>query len=111
VTVILALVTGPGHTGTAGWLNTAVGIADDLLFLTISGFAATVWAAREAYGPARRWFGLAVSLICLARGALGFARLEGWLGFAAPLSFLALVAALSVRMLRQPRPAAAGSPG
>jgi ABC-type Fe3+-siderophore transport system permease subunit len=104
VTVALAVAADPEHTGTAGWLNDAVGIADDLLFLAIGGFAATVWAARDAYRPGLRWFAAAVSLACFARGVLGFVELEGWLDVVAPFAFLALVAALSVRLLRPSRP-------
>ena len=100
VTVALALVADPARAVTAGRLNDAAGVADDLLFLAISGFAATVWAARHAYHPALRWFAAAVSLCCLARAVLGFAQLQGWLDVAAPFAFLALIAALSVHLLR-----------
>lgn len=99
VALVLAFTTDPG---TAHALNVVSGILDDLLFLVISGFAATVWAARAVFRPWLRGLAVVVSLICVARGILGLAQVQGPLDWIAPLAFIALIAALSVEMLRRP---------
>ncbi len=101
-TLALALAADPAHPGTARWLNIAFGLTDDLLFLTISGFAATVWSGREAYPPWLRGIAVLVSLVCAARGVLGLVGVQGLLDNIAPIAFLVLIGALSVVMLRRP---------
>ena len=102
--LILAFIADPGHTDVAHGLNVAAGITDDLLFLIISGFAATVWAGRAAYRPWLRGIAVVVSLLCLIRGVLGFVQVQGPFDVAAPIAFLVLIAALSIRMLRRRSP-------
>ncbi|WP_433296315.1 hypothetical protein ACQP2F_38090 [Actinoplanes sp. CA-030573] len=103
VTAVLALAADPAHPATSGRLNAAAAIADDLLFLSVAGFAATVWSARGAYRPVLRWFAAAVSVVCLLRGVLGVAEREGVLGTVAPFAFLVLVVAVGVSADRRPR--------
>jgi len=102
--LVLALVADPRHTGAAHAINAGAGLADDVLFLVIAAFAATVWAARTAYRPWLRGSAVVVGLLCLTRGVLGFAHLHGVLDAVGPIAFLGLVAALSVRMWLAGRP-------
>jgi hypothetical protein len=101
VALILAFIADPRHIDAAHGLNIAAGITDDLLFLIIASFAATVWAGRTAYRPWLRGIAAVVSLLCLIRGVLGFAHVQGPFDVAAPIAFLILIAALSIRMLRR----------
>jgi hypothetical protein len=99
-TLLLAVTADPAHIGAAHALNVIAGLADDVLFLTISGFAAVIAARRGTYRPWLRAIAVGTSAVCLARGVLGFAHMQSWLDAAAPLAFLGLVAALSIRLLR-----------
>jgi hypothetical protein len=98
-TLVLALTADPRHADSAHALNVTAAVADDLLFLTISGFAAAVWAGRSAYRPWLRGLAVVTSAVCLARGVLGLAGVQSWLDIAGPLTFVALVGALSIRLL------------
>ena len=73
---------------------------DDVLFLFICGFAATVWAGRAAFRVWVRAIAVVVSVVCLVRGVLGLAQVQGPFDVAAPIAFLVLVGALSIRMLQ-----------
>jgi hypothetical protein len=97
----LAMIADPQHSSSAHAVNIASGIADDLLFLIVSGFAAIVSTPRAAYRPWLRGIALVAVVICLVRGVLGFAQVQGPFDITAPLAFLALIAALSIRMLNR----------
>jgi quinol-cytochrome oxidoreductase complex cytochrome b subunit len=99
--LILTMIADPQHSNTAHAINIASGIADDLLFLIIAGFAAIVSTRRAAYRPWLRGIAVVAVVICLVRGVLGFAQVHGVSDIAAPLAFLALIAALSIRMLNR----------
>lgn len=98
--LVLALTADPEHTGFAHGLNVASGLVDDVLFLFICGFAATVWAGRAAFRVWVRAIAVVVSVVCLVRGVLGLAQVQGPFDVAAPIAFLVLVGALSIRMLQ-----------
>jgi hypothetical protein len=58
-------------------------------------------AGRPVYGPWLRGLAVVAGAICLVRGVLGLAQVQGPFDTAAPLVFLALVAGLSIRMLHR----------
>jgi hypothetical protein len=103
VAIVLALTADPAHTGLAHGLNVAYTVIDNVVFLFIGAFAATVWAGRAAYPVWLRALAVVVSLVCLVRGVLGFVPVHSAFDVAAPVAFLVLIAALSIQLLRSSR--------
>jgi hypothetical protein len=108
ITLILALVADPAHTAAAGTYNQVEPRGDDLLFLGVTLFAASV---AVYLGRSPRWLGVlatAVVVLCLLRLTLELVgRPRGALDALAPISFLVLIGALAWLCFRGfPRPAA-----
>jgi hypothetical protein len=97
ITLTLAIVADPGHARTAGRLNALEPRGDDLLFVGILIFAATV-AIR--LGPRLRLLGLlaiSVAASSLARLVLEVTgRRRGILEAVGPLSFVVLMVAMAI---------------
>jgi hypothetical protein len=95
--LVLALVPGLTLGATGGWARATV-LTDVVLSVAIAAFA-TACAASAATTWLRLAAG-AVAVLSLAEAALSLAQVT-WLEAVAPLAFLLLVVALSVRMLRE----------
>ena len=95
VTMLLALTADPGRLVRAGRYNQLEPRGDDLLFVGVTVFAVAVLLV---LGRRPRWLGALATLVavcCLLRLSLeALGRDRGVLDALAPLSFLALVAAL-----------------
>jgi|tagenome__1003787_1003787.scaffolds.fasta_scaffold20894293_1 hypothetical protein len=107
ITLILAFAADPRHTASAGTYNALEPRGDDLLFLGVTLFAASV---AVYLGRSPRWLGVlatAVAVLCLLRLTLELAgRTRGMLDSFAPVSFLVLIGALAWLSFRGfPRPA------
>jgi hypothetical protein len=96
ITLLLAVVADPAHPFTAGTLNQWEPRGDDLLFVGVTLFAATLL---PFLGRPPRWLGVLagiVAVFCLLRFALEvLGRPRGAVDAVAPASFLVLVAALT----------------
>lgn len=96
ITLVLAVVADPAHPGAAGTLNQWEPRGDDLLFVGVTLFAATLL---PFLGRPPRWLGVLagiVAVFCLLRFALELlGRPRGAVDALAPVSFLVLVAALT----------------
>jgi hypothetical protein len=96
ITLLLAVVADPTHPAPAGTLNQWEPRGDDLLFVAVTLFAATLL---PFLGRPPRWLGVLagiVAVLCLLRFALELlGRPRGAVDAAAPVSFLILVAALT----------------
>jgi hypothetical protein len=110
VTLVLALIADPARPSAAGALNRWEPRGDDVLFVGVTLFAATLLAF---LGRPPRWLGILAALVavcCLVRfGRELLGRSGGVADILAPVSFLVLVAALIVLCFRGlprlPRPA------
>jgi hypothetical protein len=95
ITVALAIAADPQHLANVATLNRLEPRADDILFLGITLFAVTIVVL---VGRSPRWIGIVaavVALACLFRLVLeALGRPRGFLDSLAPITFLALVAAL-----------------
>jgi hypothetical protein len=96
ITLLLAVVADPAHPAAAGTLNQWEPRGDDLLFVGVTLFAATLL---PFLGRPPRWLGVLAGIVtvcCLLRFALELlGRPRGAVDAAAPVSFLVLVAALT----------------
>ena len=101
VTLLLAVVADPTHPATAGTLNEWEPRGDDLLFVGVTLFAATLL---PFLGRPPRWLGVLagiVAVFCLLRFALELLGMpRGAVDALAPISFLVLIAALTWLSLR-----------
>ena len=101
ITLVLAVVADPAHPATAGTLNRWEPRGDDLLFVGVTLFAATLL---PFLGRPPRWLGVLAGLVavcCLLRFALEvLGRPRGAVDALAPISFLVLIAALTWLSLR-----------
>ena len=108
ITLGLALIADPAHPAAAGTLNHGEPRGDDLLFVGVTLFAATLL---PFLGRPPRWLGVLagiVAVFCLLRFALELlGQPRGALDAIAPITFLVLVAALTWLCFRG-LPAAAG---
>ena len=109
VLIILTFIADPLYDATAGgWYAVAV-LADHVLFLAVAAFAAVIASrVRDV-----RWLcrcSIVVAVIALARGVLGFFGVAGVLEPIAPVVFLALIATLSICLIRKPEDAAVNVP-
>jgi hypothetical protein len=96
VTIVIALVADPAHPGRAGTWNVREPRADDLLFVGITIFGATI-AARPRFPALARVLGAVVAVLCGARllvESTGHAR--GTFESLGPTMFVVLVACLGV---------------
>jgi len=110
VTLLVAVVADPANPGAAGTLNRWEPRGDDLLFVGVMLFAATLL---PYLGRPPRWLGVLagiVALLCLLRFALELlGRPRGAVDAAAPVSVLVLIAALTWLSFRGlPAPAGEG---
>ena len=96
ITLLLAVVADPADPAAAGTLNQWVPRGDDLLFVGVTLFAATLL---PFLGRPPRWLGVLAGIVavcCLLRFALELVgRPRGAVDALAPVSFLVLVAALT----------------
>ena len=96
ITLLLAVVADPAHPDAAGALNQWEPRGDDLLFVGVTLFAATLL---PFLGRPPRWLGVLAGIVavcCLLRFALELlGRPRGAVDAVAPVSFLVLVAALT----------------
>jgi len=96
ITLLLAVVADPAHPAAAGTLNQWEPRGDDLLFIGVTLFAATLL---PFLGRPPRWLGVLagiVALSCLLRFALELlGRPRAAVDAVAPISFLVLIAALT----------------
>ena len=96
ITLLLAVVADPTRPTTAGTLNHWEPRGDDLLFVGVTLFAATLL---PFLGRPPRWLGVLagiVAMFCLLRFALELlGRPRGAVDALAPISFLVLIAALT----------------
>lgn len=101
ITLVLAIVADPAHPAAAGTLNRWEPRGDDLLFVGVTLFAATLLAF---LGRPPRWLGLLAALVavsCLVRFALELlGRPRGAFDAIAPVAFLVLIAALTLLSFR-----------
>jgi hypothetical protein len=106
--IVLVLIADPLYDATSGGWYAAAALADDALFLFIAAFAA-VLASRLWDVRWLRWSSIGVAAVALARSLFGFFGVVGILDAVAPLCFVALVAALSICLIRRPEESAAAS--
>jgi hypothetical protein len=96
ITLLVAVVADPSSPAAAGTLNRWEPRGDDLLFVGVTLFAATLL---PFLGRPPRWLGVLagiVAVLCLLRFALELlGRPRGAVDAAAPVSFLVLIAALT----------------
>ena len=101
ITLLIALVADPAHPAAAGRYNHWEPRGDDLLFLGVTVFAATLLGF---LGRPPRWLGVLAGIVavcCVVRFTLELlGRPRGVLDALAPLSFLVLMAALTWLCLR-----------
>jgi hypothetical protein len=101
ITALIAIVADPAHPDAAGRYNQLEPRADDLLFLGVMVFAATI---TYLIGRSPLWLGMlssTVSLLCLLRFALeALLPTRNVLDSLAPIAFLVLIAGLVVLCFR-----------
>jgi hypothetical protein len=96
VTIALALLADPAHPGAAGTWNAREPRADDLLFIGIAVFGASV-ALRPRFPALARVFGAIVALLCAACLVFETAgQPRGTFDSLGPIVFVLLVAVLGV---------------
>jgi hypothetical protein len=65
-----------GSTDLAGWLFLAVGVAADLVALTIPSTAAQLWRARQRVRAAAAWLVCLINIVFAVTAGIGFASLN-----------------------------------
>jgi hypothetical protein len=95
LTIVIALVADPASPAAAGTWNRLEPRADDLLFVGITVFAATV--ALRLQSPVARVLGGLVAVLFVVRFVLeALGRERGWVDSLAPILFVVLVGTLGV---------------
>ena len=96
ITLLVALAAEPAHPAAAGRYNSWEPRGDDLLFVGVTMFAATLLAF---LGRPPRWLGVVAGIVaacCVIRFTVEvLGRTRGFLDVLAPVSFLVLIAALA----------------
>jgi hypothetical protein len=99
VTIVLALIADPAHPATVGTWNRLEPRADDLLFIGITLFGATV--ALRLRSPVARVLGGLVAVLFVVRFVLEATGSErGWFDSLPPILFVVLVGTLGVLSAR-----------